>query len=126
MSKYLALAIGGLALICGVLGWLLLDAHEDLGKARLAAEVNAATIKTMQANEDRNVEIDKRIESAIQKTATTTREVMRAINVSDDTGTCARSPAFSALGGLRRPPGDKDGGQGPAAKTPQPVPAPGR
>ncbi len=126
MTKYLAIGAGVLAAIAGVLGWLLLDAHESLGEAKLAAAVNAKTIETLQANEARNVEIDKRIEGAIQRTAATTREVMRAIATSENTGACGKSPAFRALDGLRRPPGPDGGGQAPAAAPAQPLRATGR
>ena len=126
MTKYLAIGAGVLAAIAGVLGWLLLEAHEDLGAATLAAKVNAATIKTLQANEARNVEIDKQLEEAIKRTAATTREVMRAIASTNDTGACAGSPAIRALDGLRRPAGPLDSGQAPAAAPSQPVRTPGR
>jgi len=127
VTRVLVIGAAVLAAIAGLLGWLLLKAHEDLGKAELAAAVNAETIKTLQANEARNVEIDKHIEAALQKTAATTREVMRAINTSSDTGACAKSEPIRALDGLRRPnPGDKDGGQAPAAAAPKPLHPAGR
>lgn len=126
LTKPLLIVAGASLVLIGVLGWLLMEAHEDLGAATLAAKVNAATIKTLEANEARNVEIDKQIEEAIKRTAATTREVMRAIASTNDTGACAGSPAIRALDGLRRPAGPLDGGQAPAAAPAQPVRTPGR
>lgn len=44
MTKYLVIACGVLVLIAGILGWLLLRAHEDLGKANLALKNANAVI----------------------------------------------------------------------------------
>lgn len=126
MTNILAISAAALVIALGVTGWLLMDAYESLGAARLAAAVNAKTIETLQANEARNVEIDKQIEEAIKRTAATTREVMRAIASTNDTGACAGSPAIRALDGLRRPAGPLDGGQAPAAAPAQPMRTPGR
>lgn len=126
MIRALGIACAVLVAAAALLGWLLLDAHESLGAERMAHAVSKATLATLEANEARNAEIDKKIEGAIQKTAATTREVFRAIATSENTGACAQSPAVRALDGLRRSGGGQGGGQAAPATPAKPVPAPGR
>lgn len=126
MTRILGIACAVSVAAAGLFGWLLLKTRESLGAERMAHAVSKATLATLEANEKRNVEIDRKVEEAIQKTATTTREVFRAIATSTDTGACARSPAIRALDGLQRAGGGQGGGQAAPTTSAKPVPAPGR
>ena len=123
MTKILAIATGLSIAAAGVLGWLLLGAHEDLGKARLAAELNAKTIAVLEAQEARNQQIDQRLEQLQQARATHTKEIVREIYQQESTDACRKSPPMRALDGrLRWQPGHPDDRQPAPAAPAQPLP----
>lgn len=127
MSKYLAIAGVALAAIAGVLGWLLLDAHEALGKAELKAKLNAETVKVLQAQEARNQAIDAKLEQLAQQRSEHTKEVIREVYHAPATTVCRDSPAMRALDGkLQWRPGNPGGGPAAAPTPAQPVPTTGR
>jgi hypothetical protein len=127
VTKYLAIGVGVLAAIVGVLGWLLLDAHEALGKAELKAQINADTIKIMADQDERNQRIDAKLEQLSGARDTVTKETVREIYIQPSTDACRKSPAMRALDGrLRYQPGNPDGRPAAAAAPAQPLQAPGR
>lgn len=126
MTKYLAIGAAVLAAIAGVLGWLLLEAHEDLGRAELAAKLNANTIKTLEDQEARNQAIDAKLELLASSRAAGIKETVREIYIQPSSDACRNSPAMRALNGrLQYRPGDPGGRPAAAAAPAQPVPAPG-
>lgn len=123
MTRILAIATGLSLAAVALLGWLLLGAHEDLGKAQLAARLNAKTIETLQAQEARNQAIDAKLEQLAQARSTHTREVIREVYQQPSTTDCQRSPPMRALDGrLRWQPGHPDDRQPAPAAPAQPVP----
>lgn len=127
MTKYLAIAMGVLLVALGVTGWLLLDAHEALGQAKLTAQINADTIEVLRDQDKRNQAIDAKLEQLAQARAAATREVIREVYRAPSTDACRNSPAMRALDGrLQYRPGDPDGRSAAAPAAAQPVPTPGR
>ena len=127
MIKYAAIGMAVLAAIAGVLGWLLLDAHEALGKAELKAKINADTIKTLSDQDERNQRIDARLEQLSGARDTVTKETVREIYIQPSTDACRKSPAMRSLDGkLQYKPGNPDGGPAAAPAPAQPVQAPRR
>lgn len=127
MTKYLAIGAAVLGVIAGILGWLLLDAHEALGKAELKAQLNANTVKVLQDQESRNQAIDAKLEQLANARGEVTKEIVREIYHQPATTACVQSPAMRSLDGkLRYDPGHPDGRPPAAAAPAQPVPAPGR
>ena len=102
VTKYLAIGAVALALIAGALGWLLLDAHEALGKAELKAQINAHTIKTLTDQDERNQRIDSKLEQLAGARDAVTRETVREIYIQPSTDACRNSPAMKALDGRLR------------------------
>ena len=127
MTRYLAIGAALLVVIAGVLGWLLLDAHEALGKAELKAQLNANTIKTLTDQDERNQRIDTKLEQLSGARDTVTRETVREIYIQPSTDACRKSPAMRALDGkLHYQPGNPAGRPPGAAAPAQPLPTPGR
>ena len=121
------IAAGVAALAAIVFGWLLLDAHEALGKAELKAQLNANTVKVLQDQETRNQKIDAKLETLATVRDTETREIIREIHVAPSSADCIKSPAMRALNGKLQYKPNVDGGRPAATSTPaQPVPSPGR
>lgn len=127
MTRGLAIVSATLAGIAGLLLWRLLDAHAALGRADLAARLNADAVIALQDQERRNQLLEARLEQLSSARDTATRETVREIYVQPASDACRRSPAMRALDGrLRYRP---DGGDGRASAAPapaEPVPATGR
>ncbi len=127
MTRYVAIGAVVLGAIAGLLGWLLLDAHEALGKAELKALLNANAVSILQDQEARNQAIDSKLEQLATVRADNTREIIREVYIQPASDDCRKSPAMRALDGrLRYQPGNPDGRPPAAAAPAQPVPAPGR
>jgi hypothetical protein len=127
MTKYMAIGMVVLAAAAAFLGWLLLDAHEALGKAELKAQLNADTIKIMADQDERNQKIDARLEQLSGARDTVTKETVREIYIQPSTDACRKSPAMRALDGrLRYQPGNPDGRPAAPTAPPQPLQAPSR
>lgn len=123
------MAIGMVVLVAvtAALGWLLLDAHEALGKAELKAQINAGTIKTLADQDERNQRIDQKLEQLSGARDTVTKETVREIYIQPSTDACRKSPAMRSLDGkLHYKPGDPDGRQAAPAAAPQPLQTPSR
>ena len=102
--------IGGLALACAGAVWLLLDAHVQLGAARLQAAVNGASLSVIQQQEDRNVAIDQKLAALTQARDQVIKETVHEIYVAPDGTACRESAPMRALDGrLRYSAGGSDG-----------------
>lgn len=127
ITKYMAIGMVVLVALLGVSGWMLLDAHEALGKAELKAKLNADTIKIMADQDERNQKIDAKLDKLSGARDTVTKETVREIYIQPSTDACRKSPAMRALDGrLRYQPANPDGRPGAAAAPPVPLQAPGR
>ncbi len=127
MTRTLAVGAAVLAAVAGVLGWLLLDAHEALGRAELTARLNANAVTILQDQEGRNQAIDAKLERLSGARDTEIRETVREIYIQPATDACRQSPAMRSLDGKLRYGAGGAGDRPPAAPAPaQPLPAPGR
>ncbi len=127
MTRSLAIVAAMLAAIAGLLLWRLLDAHAALGRADLAARLNAGAVNALQDQERRNQLLEARLEQLSSARDTATRETVREIYVQPASDACRRSPAMRALDGrLRYRPDGGDGRASAAPEAAEPVPATGR
>lgn len=110
MTRALAIVAVTLAGAAGLLLWRLLDTHEALGRAELAARQNADAVTALQVQERLNQQLEARLERLAATRDAATRETVREIYVQPSSDACRRSPAMRALDGrLRyRPGGDGD------------------
>ncbi len=120
-------AIGGLLVTCGGAIWLLLDAHDQLGAARLQAAVNGASLSVLQQQEDRNVAIDQKLVALTGAREQATKETIREIYIAPDNDACGKSAPMRALNGrLRYTAGGGDGRSAGASAPVGAVPPAGR
>lgn len=133
MSRLLALlppwaplaAIGVLALALGGAIWGWLDAREDLGAAKLSAAVNAASLKTLNEQADRNEAIAQRLDILTVARGETIKETVREIYLQPASDACRQSAPMRALDGRLRYGGNGKGGSAaPAGSPPAALPAP--
>lgn len=118
MTRALAIVAVTLAGAAGLLLWRLLDTHEALGRAELAARLNADAVTALQVQERLNQQLEARLEHLAATRDAATRETVREIYVQPSSDACRRSPAMRALDGrLRYRPGG-DGDRPPAAPAP--------
>lgn len=124
MTRILSIAAVLSVLAAAAMGALLLRAHQQLGQAKLAAKLNAETIRVLQAQEARNQEIDQKLEQLQLARATHTKEIVREIYQQESTDACRKSGPMRALDGrLRWQPGHPDDRRPAAAAPAQPLPA---
>ena len=116
MTRAVFIAAAVFAAAAGVLLWRLLAAHEALGRAELAARLNAGAVIALQEQEKRNQLLEARLEQHAAARDAATREAVREIYIQPASDACRRSPAMRALDGRLqyRPGGD---GDRPAAAT---------
>lgn len=127
MTRGLAIVAATLAGVAGLLLWRLLDAHAALGRAGLAARLNADAVAALQDQERRNQLLEARLEQLSSARDAATRETVREIYIQPASDACRRSPAMRALDGRLRYRADGDDGRAAAAATPAgPVPPTGR
>lgn len=94
MTKYLAIGAGVLAAIAAVLGWLLLDAHEDLGKAELALKNANAVIAQKEADSRLSALLIATLQGRVQQIDATAAPVKERIIHVPVTTSCG--PAIAA------------------------------
>lgn len=126
MTRALFIVAAALAVATGALAWRLGQAHQALGRADLAARLNAGAVSALQEQERRNQLLEARLGQLAAARDAATRETVREIYIQPASDACRRAPAMRALDGrLRHRPGG-DGGRPAAAAAPaDAVPAPG-
>ena len=126
MTRGLVLVAATLVALSGVLLWRLLEAHATLGRADLAARLNAGAVTALQEQEKRNQLLEARLEQQSAARDTVTREAVREIYIQPASDACRRSPAMRALDGrLHYRPGGDDGRPAAAAAPADAVPKAG-
>ena len=127
MTRALAIVAATLAGLAGLLLWRLLDAHAALGRADLAARLNASAVTALQDQERRNQLLEARLEQLAAARDAATRETVREIYIQPSSDACRRSPAMRALDGRLRHTAGGGGDRAPAAAAPaEPVSPSGR
>jgi len=126
VTRLLAIVAAAATVATGALLWRLLAAHEALGRAEVAARLNAAAVTALQEQEARNQRLEARLEQLTAARDAATRETVREIYIQPSSDACRRSPAMRALDGrLRYPPAGDDGRPAAAATPAHAVPPPG-
>jgi hypothetical protein len=119
--------IGVLLIAAGGAVWAWGNAREEAGTAKISAAINAASLRTMTEQLDRNQAIAERLDKITGQRAETIRETIREVHFQPATSVCRDTPAMRALDGRLhyRPSGD--GGGAPTARPPPAaVPTSGR
>jgi len=98
MTKYLAIGAGVLAAIAGVLGWLLLQAHEDLGKAELALSNAKAVIAQKEKDAKLSELLIATLQGRVQQIDATVAPVRERIIHVPVTVTCGPAIAAAVAG----------------------------
>ena len=107
--------------------WAWGNAREDAGTAKMSAAINAASLKTVTEQLDRNQAIAERLDKITGQRAETIRETIREVHFQPATTVCRDAPAMRALDGrLQYRPGRDGGGAAAARPPPATVPASGR
>lgn len=94
------------------------NAREEAGIAKMSASINAATVKTMTEQLDRNQAIADAVDRLTSQRAATIRETIREVHVQPATTVCRDTPAMRALDGRLRYGRDGKGGGAPTAGPP--------
>lgn len=126
MSKYLVIGAGVMAAIAGVLGWLLLKAHEDLGKAELALKNANAVIAQKEEDAKLSALLIATLQGRVQQIDATVAPVRERIIHVPVTATCGPAIAAAVAGVqqlLAAPGGPPTGREPVAAVRPPPAPA---
>lgn len=102
--------------------WAWGNAREDAGTAKMSAVINAASLKTMTEQLDRNQAIADRLDKITGQRAETIRETIREVHFQPATSVCHDAPAMRALDGrLRYQPDARGGGATTAGSAAQAV-----
>ncbi|MCW5737400.1 MAG: hypothetical protein KIS73_24965 [Enhydrobacter sp.] len=119
--------MGALLVTVGGLLWAWGNAREEAGAAKISAAINAASLKTLTEQLDRNQAIAERLDKITGQRAETIRETIREVHFLPATSICRDARAMRALDGrLQYSPG-RDGGGAPTARPPPAaVPTSGR
>jgi hypothetical protein len=103
--------MGALLVALGGALWAWGNAREEAGAARISAAINAASLKTVTEQLDRNQAIAERLDKLTGYRAETIRETIREVRVQPATTVCRDTPAMRALDGrLQYRPGGDGGG----------------
>ena len=102
--------------------WAWGNAREEAGTAKMSAVINAASLKTVTEQLDRNQAIAERLDKITGQRAETIRETIREVHFQPATTVCRDSPAMRALDGrLRYQPDARGGGAAAAGSAAQAV-----
>lgn len=98
MTRILAIGAGVLAAIAGVLGWLLLQAHEDLGKAELALTNAKAVIAQHESDMRFSALLIANLQGRVAQIDATAAPVRERIIHVPVTATCGPAIAAAVAG----------------------------
>jgi hypothetical protein len=93
---------GALLIAVGGALWAWGNAREEAGTAKMSAAVNAASLKTMTEQLERNQAIAERLDRITGQRAETIRETIREVHFQPATSVCRDAPAMRALDGRLR------------------------
>jgi hypothetical protein len=128
VTKYFAIGAAVLAAIAGMLSWLLLKAHEDLGKAELALRNANAVIAQKEADAKLSALLIANLQGRVQQIDATAAPVRERIIHVPVTSSCGPAIAAAVAGVqqlLRTDPGGPATGREPAPAV-RPAQAPAR
>jgi hypothetical protein len=91
--------MGALLVAVGGTAWAWGNAREEAGSAKMSAAVNAASLKIMTEQLDRNQAIAERLDKITGQRAETIRETIREVHFQPATSVCRDTPAMRALDG---------------------------
>jgi hypothetical protein len=89
--------VGALLVAVGGALWAWGNAREEAGIAKMSAAVNAASLKTMTEQLDRNQAIAERLDKITGQRAESIRETIREVHFQPPTSVCRDAPAMRAL-----------------------------
>jgi hypothetical protein len=98
MTRILAIGAGVLAAIAGVLGWLLLQAHEDLGKAELALTNAKAVIAQHESDMRLSALLIANLQGRVTQIDATAAPVRERIIHAPVTAACGPAVAAAVAG----------------------------
>jgi len=102
--------------------WAWGNAREEAGTAKMSAAINAASLKTITEQLDRNQVIAERLDKITGQRAETIRETIREVHFQPATSVCRDAPAMRALDGrLRYRPDARGSGSAAAGSATQAV-----